>query len=377
MNRLSLVFIITMVFGFAWYVLLSTKPTVDAPEDKTPSITTSNERPKQALTSLSLSPVAEVDDSNQTTNIGLGDTIRTCANRESSQSERLNISTVFKSLSDSFDTQDKLTFIIFNNGIDPKEKLEQLYQYHTNFPSDGIAYYQLLNSCHVTNDKERCKNELFDFADQVDVNNGMLNINIAALKIKQGDYSSALQHIRSAADKTYFSEYYYRSLELFSSSVSNYSPDTFLESVVAAIGYAAAQPAHYGVLFEHCMKSSETDLELMDACFQLGKSMSQNSHTIMLQGLGNALVTEYFLKSADNDAALESEYESELITAQNFNKDTFNVLNLIFSDEDLVRLWLQVGKEQGEAEATKQLIQEAKWRSQDPNYNPCQSQVVQ
>lgn len=363
---------------FAWYDLVLTKPNTEPPEQQETSADfLIKDKLHSQVTEIPPKKITKFSKSIQTVTSSSKNAIKTCTESTQSHLDNLDVNAAFESLSQSPDPQDILTFLIFNNSIEPREKLEQLYQYHKNSPTESIAYYQLLNGCHLIDDQERCNGELFDSADQVDASNGMLNINIAALLIKRGEYSSALQEIRTAAAKDYFSEYYYRSLELFSNSMTTYSPDAFLESIITAMGYSAAQPAYYGAVFEYCMNANEADIDVMDACFQLGKTMSLNSHTIMLQGLGNALVTEFYLKNTYNDAALESENELSLITAQNFNRDTFNVMNLIFNDEDLVRLWLQIGKEQGEGQATKQLIQEAKWRSQDPNYNPCPPQVVQ
>lgn len=283
----------------------------------------------------------------------------------------------FAQLEHSTINEEQLAYLVFGQHAAPESRFKKLYQYTQSNPTDKIAFYQFINSCHRHIDDPVCHSNLTALAEQADHNNGMLWINIAALKLKQQDQKGALLALHAATQKTYFSEYFFDLVTLFSENTAYSSSNEYIEAVVSAIGFTAAQPAFYGLLFEQCIQTSEDAIDFMDACFQLGKHMSKNSHSVMLSSMGESLVKEHFLKSSNEEAAAESEYGATQIYQVNFNDEAFKALNLIFNDEALVRQWLQIGREQGEAIATKQMIQEAKWRSRDPNYAPCKVQVVQ
>lgn len=283
----------------------------------------------------------------------------------------------FTQLEHSTINEEQLAYLMFGQHAAPESRFKKLYQYIQRNPTDKIAFYQFINSCHRHIDDPICHDALPTLAEQADPNNGMLWINIAALKIKQQDQKGALLALHSATQKAYFSEYFFDLITLFSENTGYSTPNEYVEVVIAAIGFTAAQPAFYGLLFEQCIQANDDAIDFMDACFQLGKRMSKNSHSVMLSSMGESLVKEHFLKSSNEEAAAESEYGATQIYQVNFNDEAFKALNLIFNDDALVRQWLQIGREQGEAIATKQMIQEAKWRSRDPNYAPCKVQVVQ
>ncbi|WP_286262262.1 hypothetical protein [Thalassotalea atypica] len=272
---------------------------------------------------------------------------------------------------------EQLAGILFDIGISTKEKLNELNEFHQKYPSNKIAYLKLLSACHSSNNNNICNQQLFDKANAVDQENGMIWLSIAAHKFTHNDLQGAFESLTVAAKKSFFSEYFYESIALFDQTVSPMTSKSYAGNIASAIGHISAHSVNYGQAFEYCLETEVQNIEVLDACFQLGENMEHNSHSLFLSSLGSSLVKEYYLKLQDDDAAAASEQRSSSQYQESFNEQTSKATLLMYHDEDLMRLWLQLGLEHGEFSALKQLTEEAKWRSQDPNYNPCKAQVVQ
>jgi len=257
------------------------------------------------------------------------------------------------------------------------DHLDFYYQYYNQAHNTPIAYYHLLNACHEQSSNEICQDGLLEQANIIDSENGMLWLNIAGIKLKQGDNEAALKAIRTASEKTVFSEYHFQTIDLISSNIQVNTSIDYSEAVVSAIGYVAAQPALYGGVLKFCLNSRITDIEQADFCHQLGQNMAKNSETILLSSFGSSIQQEYLRKLQDSEAVLASKNDSDKLYQAHFNEQSLKLTTLAFNNEQLIREWLRIGKVSGETSANFHMINELKWLLSNKDYNPCTGQVVQ
>lgn len=305
--------------------------------------------------------------------------IPTCSNSTETNQEELN--TKLEQLIDqnraSASIDDQFIYHLTMFSPTSSEHLSFYHQYVNQAHNKPIAYYHLLNACHEQSNNEICKDELLEQAQNIDAENGMLWLNIAGIKLKQGDNEAALTAIRTASEKTVFSEYHFQTIELIASNIQLNTSVEYKDAVISAIGYVAAQPAMYGGVLKLCLNSKVAELEQADVCHQLGQSMANNSDTLLLSSFGSSLQQEYLRKHQNTEAALASKQDSDNLYQAHFNEHSFKLSALAFNNEQLIREWLSMGKISGESSANVHMINELKWLLSNKDYTPCTAQVVQ
>lgn len=305
--------------------------------------------------------------------------IPTCSNTTETNQEELNtkLEQLIEQNRVSASIDDQFIYHLTMFSPTSSEHIDFYHQYVNQAQNKPIAYYHLLNACHEQSNNEICQDELLEQANTIDAENGMLWLNIAGIKLKQGDNEAALTAIRTASEKTVFSEYHFQTIDLIASNIQLNTPVEYKDAVISAIGYVAAQPAMYGGVLKLCLNSEVTDIEQADVCHQLGQSMANNSDTLLLSSFGSSFQQEYLRKHQNTEAALASKQDSDNLYRAHFNEHSFKLSALAFNNEQLIREWLSMGKISGESSANVHMINELKWLLSNKDYNPCTAQVVQ
>jgi len=275
-------------------------------------------------------------------------------------------------LRESNKANEQLAFYLSTNEASTTEAFEFLSQFSPDSPAYALAYDQLLNLCFAEENIESCDTELLEIATEADANNGMPWLNIAALYQKKGEQEKALEALQTAIKKPFFDDYHWQLIDFLEQVSESKLNLSYMARLVSVIGIAAAKPSHLYKVLEMCKDEVANDPIRADVCLSLGKQMEKNSTTTAAQGLGLSLQKTYYEQMQDKGAlAAISKKQSRIYYDNHLNETTRRTWQLMNYDDDLFRFWLQNMLEHGEAKGMQHVIEEAIWRSRNPNYTPC------
>ena len=267
---------------------------------------------------------------------------------------------------------EQLAYYLSDQEADASEAFEFLRQLNSQSPSNALAYDQLLNLCFAEENINKCDDELIEKATNVDPNNGIPWLNIAALHQVKGEPEKALEALGIAIKKPYFDDYHWQLIDFLEQVSDGRLNLSYKARLVSAIGIAAAKPFHFYKVIEMCKSSVANDPVQADVCLSLGKQMEKNSTTITAQGLGLNFQSIYYEATQDKDElALINKKQSRIYYDSQLNETTQKTWQLMSHDENLYRFWLKNMLEHGEIKGMQYVVEEAIWRSRNPNYNPC------
>ncbi|MEW6983076.1 hypothetical protein AAD001_10555 [Colwelliaceae bacterium 6471] len=266
---------------------------------------------------------------------------------------------------------EKLAYYLFENEKDTGVAFDKLYQFNQENPNNKLAYDQLLKLCFNENNIDKCDDDLFNRAQLADKENGTFWLNIAALKLKKNDIDGvfdALHEIEKAAN---MDEYFFELADFYEQTSRDILDLSYKQRLVAGIGYAAAKPWFISEIMSWCHDNNTNDQQVAQACLTLGTNLEQKSKQLLSKSLGIALQKNYFEAKDNQQALAELEKKLKKIERRFQDKQFEKIDRLIMHDDDLAKLWISSALTYGEENGIKYVVEEAIWRSRDPNYNPC------
>jgi len=250
--------------------------------------------------------------------------------------------------------------------IEKKEHLAKLLDYHNQFPTEPLSFHRLLTECS-SKLHNYCTLDFYNKINQIDKDNGALWLTLANIHLINRDVKEAEQALRKAASSRTFNSYFYETIYLHQQVMKKYLPAYSNKLVVAGIGYSASIAWGYSKAIDYCKSINSSD-----TCLYLGKQMKYGGKTLIQQVLGLGIQRIHHEKMGNNEIANKLKIQADNYVKQNgWNEQSFRAANLMAYDGTLVEVWLNHAIQHGETSAQKLLIEEAIWRSKDPNYNPC------
>lgn len=251
-----------------------------------------------------------------------------------------------------------------------KEQISSLISYHEQYPNEPLSFARLLTECSHNN-QNYCTDDFINKVTKVDKNNGALWLTIANIQLKRKNFQLANEALYQASISSSFNIHYFELINLYQSIAEKYYPNKYSLSFVSSIGYAAAIYISISESIDYCRKSNVEDQWLQQTCLQLGLQMEAHAEIIIYQLFGIALQKIYHEKFNNIElvAKLEDKSQNQYqgIDIALMNKASA----LMFFDNELARQWVNNGIQFGEKLAFTKVIEEAIWRSKDPNYKPC------
>lgn len=206
---------------------------------------------------------------------------------------------------------------------------------------------------------------------EIDKNNGALWLTIANIQLNRSNFQFANKALYQASISPSFSIDYFELIQLHQNVVEKYQPNQSPLTLASSIGFAAAVSVSIVESIDYCRTSNIEDLWLQQTCLQLGLQMEAHAEIIIYRLFGIALQKIYHEKFNNIELVAKLEDKSQK-PYQGIDIALMNKASaLMFYDNDLARQWLNTGIQFGEKVAFTKVIEEAIWRSKDPNYNPC------
>lgn len=123
-------------------------------------------------------------------------------------------------------------------------------------------------------------------------------------------------------------------------------------------------------------RDNQDDINIADVCLQTAIQLEKNSKTLLSSMIGLAMQEIHYKHNYQTDL-LEQVAKKRKSYEQNFskNRNQFTLSTLMFTDEQLSRVWLDSGLEKGEWFANNQAMKELIVLAQNENYRPCERYV--
>lgn len=253
------------------------------------------------------------------------------------------------------------------------EKITFLSNFLAESPNK-LAAMQLLTTCSLTPENSLCDVEgdrLSDAIRTTDDGNGMLWLELASLARKQKNEALFLKYFEIAANKQNYSEYFFEYIENFTENARGNLALDYSQTIAAAFGFTAALNAGYAPVAEFCSKEAQLNTSAFNICLTLSENLYVYGKSAIKQMFGAQLTK--FLYEKLGEAKTQQRYTIKELT--DFKNSYLSAATweteLMFFDESLFNTWMQVGLVYGEHKAIKTVVDEAKLKLQNPDYNPC------
>jgi len=245
-----------------------------------------------------------------------------------------------------------------------------LFEYHQEFPTERLSYHRLLTFCTNQN-HSHCTEDFYHKITQVDKENSLLWLTLASIKIKDKAYAEVLNALKQASLASSSYSYFFETIQLHYDVSKKYSPEHANKLFYEGIGFASAIALGYGEITNYCKNIERSNNLANELCLSVGEQMELKGKTVLEQRIGIAMQKIYHEKMANTEMVELMEIKAKapypFLGSEEFTKAS----TLFFYDPSLMVQWLNNGIKFGEAKAAHMLIDEAIWRSNDPNYNPC------
>ncbi|MFD2166078.1 hypothetical protein ACFSJY_07335 [Thalassotalea euphylliae] len=251
--------------------------------------------------------------------------------------------------------------------VSPHHKRLFLSAYLEQAPNDKLAVQALLDVCFNLPNDDDCGEDISQFIESADNENGVLWLQHAANMLKQEKLHAFDQFFTIAASKQNFDEYFFDTIQTFLNNTVGYVDSSFNQLAITATGYAAARP----LLFANVMELCRNDDKYKEQCFNVFDAMRKYGSSVNLKSMGSGMLQDHYKDEKDTEAVNALVIESQLLYDKLYSQDFINTQALFTHDQELMRTWLETGKQFGEEAATVAMLEEAKLKSLNPDYNPC------
>ena len=273
-------------------------------------------------------------------------------------------------LRNSSDPEHRLAAGLILSNDTPEDAFELMRGTATTHPTSAIATWRLLILCGQR-DVAACESEsIEESAIRADGDNGMMWVQLASRRLDSGREQEAADAIRHAIAAPRFDTYFTDQIELLDRSLASVLDWSFAERVVHSSGSVYVSPANFGFIRSHCENVSSGIWP--ELCDQLGQRMISGNVDLQTKSLGSVLRVAVLEKIGDVDGAEAARTErDELNSKQDLLGADDSLLNLILSDDTVLRDYLSVSQSYGEVEALRRLEEQAARLRATPGYDQC------
>lgn len=238
--------------------------------------------------------------------------------------------------------------------------------------SRTLIYEKKLKTCAVNFNTEHCNENLYDQARTVDINNGYLWHLIADIHFSRNNIAKALHAIQVANTKEYYNDYFFETIQFIEQNIQQNSGLPFNQRLVGGIGVAVAkQGANISNLISYC-KDNLSNVVINDLCLQTGIKYEERSKTILNQMFGLGIQELIYNYNNQTDLLKLLKKRQENYTNKYTLNESYNAaISILPFDERLGRAWLNIGLYKEESESIVETIKDAKYYSQNEDYQPC------
>lgn len=279
---------------------------------------------------------------------------------------------VAKQLSRSDNAENVLAAALLLQGSPGNTSLEALDRAFRLDPRSPLVTWNMLRVCR---DDEAADCDL-DFveasATRADGDNGAIWMEMALLRLEEGQTDAARLLVRKAIAAPRFDNYFIEHARLIERALEAGGDSTYTERMIAGIGYSAALVVSYYTITSHCRTLDPADAVWIDLCQQIGEKMLVDGRVLLDQAIGASLIkiaTEHTHDAERIEAALERE--------SSFRKRYQDVIasvesqNLLANDEAVLRQYVEHLATFGELEAMTKLAEEAARLRETAGYDQC------
>jgi len=208
-------------------------------------------------------------------------------------------------------------------------------------------------------------------ARRVDSSNGAVWMEVAALRLSEGDESAAAEAVRRAIAVPRFDTYLIDYVILMERALSTHGESSYGDRATSGFGFSATIPIP-SYITQHCAASGNADTHWIDLCDQLGAKMFSDSTSLADQAIGMSLQriaaeqngdAEEIARATAREAEFREEYQRFTISRES--------ATLIAYDEAVHRRFVENFSIYGEFEAQRRLHAEVERLKNSPDYDQC------
>lgn len=206
-----------------------------------------------------------------------------------------------------------------------------------------------------------------------DGDNGMVWLQIAALRLRQDNQVAAIRAARRAVASPGFDDYFIDTVLLIERALASVGDSSFQDRIIVGMGLAAATSASYDGILEHCGEIVASDGVWVELCDQVGARMFSEGSSLAVNALGASLQKTAAAHTGDERLIAEAaaRYASFQQHYRQFTMSVGKNNALLENDERVLRRYVEDFAIFGELEALIRLDAEAKRLRNSPDYDQC------
>lgn len=210
------------------------------------------------------------------------------------------------------------------------------------------------------------------YARRVDSSNGAVWMEVAALRLGEGDESAAAEAVRRAIATSRFDTYYIDYVILIERALSTHGESSYSDRAYAGFGISTGVPLPSYSIKRHCDAPGGAGMNWIDLCDQLGAKMFSDSTSLFDRAIGMSLQKIAAEQNGDAaEIARVTAREAEFREEYQRLTTTRDMALLIGNDEAALRRFIENFSIYGETEAQKRLHAEVERLKNSPDYDQC------
>ena len=207
---------------------------------------------------------------------------------------------------------------------------------------------------------------------RVDGSNGAVWMEIAMLRLDEGDQIAAAEAVRRAIVAPRFDGYFIDQVTLIERALSTHGDSSYRDRIIAGMGFGAAMVRSYYGISKYCQEIEASDAAWIELCDQLGAQMLAEGTNLLDQSLGTSL-----RKIAARQSGNDEQYAKALAREAEFKRPYLSFTAsrdahvLLENDEAALRRYIENFSIYGEGVALTRLRAEAERLKNSPDYDQC------
>jgi len=254
------------------------------------------------------------------------------------------------------------------------EQHAELQRISNTFPDERLPALHLLKSCINDPGADACNEQLIDRVATLDGSNGFSWTLIAQYRHAIGDETGALLAMRRAASVPVYDNFFRYQLRQMSDALEQLGDADTIVSKFDLLNFGLVADLNKHQLLNFCHQPSGDERELATYCLAMFEAMTNTSGVMLHEMIGLAAqeaMHEMLGDEVERERVLilrEELHSKQLEAAFGGRKEAYS---LSFYDQELSDTWLENLFEFGERFAFEQLLVDAREKSADPEYQPC------
>ena len=275
-------------------------------------------------------------------------------------------------LSKSDDAEHLLAAALLSESESPEHPLQLLDKAAKIDPDNRLITWVQLGLCRERKGVNCNLAKAEASARRVDGSNGAVWMEVAMLRLGEGDESAATEAVRRAIAVPRFDTYFIDYVILIERALSTHGESSYGDRAMAGFGFSAAMPIPSYSITKHCDASGAADTNWIDLCDQLGAKMFSDSTSLLDRAIGTSLRRIAAERNGNaveitRATAREAEFREEYQRLTTSREATL----LLANDEAVLRRFIENFSIYGEMEAQKRLHAEVERLKNSPDYDQC------